>query len=285
MPPDEGTPPAAPPAGAPPAGSPPATPPAFLANDKGEFVENWFEKMPEGLREAPVLRNFKTVEGMAKSLLSAQRMVGADKVVIPTEHATPEEVAEFRAKLGVPGTADEYGFKPPEKLPEGMVYNEELDKAFANQAHRLGLTRDQAKALRDWHTEVSTKAATDVEQEMAKEHTEAQAVLRKEWGNAYEARVNLANSIVRKFDPNGEIIKAGVGNNPALVKMFAEIGKAFGEDKLVLGEADGTPGVARGKIGDIMGNPKHAYFDQEHPGHKEAVALVARLHEQAAAGK
>jgi len=258
--------------------------PSFLADEKGNLREGWFESLSsDDLKTAPALKNFKTLEGLAKSFLSAQKMVGADKIVLPNEHSTKEERDEFLRKIGRPDTPEDYGFKPPtkEELPEGATYNEELDKAFAKKAHELGLTKEQANALRQWHNEAALASAKSSEEVMAKSYEEAQNALRKEWGKAYEANLDLANKAVRTFDPKNKLIELGLANDPDVVRMFAQIGKAISEDKLVVADAGRTPASAKQEINSIMGNPKHPYFDKDHPAHKDAVAKVAELFAQA----
>lgn len=273
-----------PPAPAAPAGTPPPAggSPTSLLNERGEFTEGWTSRLPEDLRDAPALKNFKSLEGMAKSLLSAQRMVGADKVVLPNEHTTNEEKQEFYNRLGRPETPDGYAFKTikPEDMPPGMQVNQEFEKAFGNKAFELGLTKEQANELRDWHQGVVVASYQDADQIMEREHQKSVETLRGEWGQAFQANVDLANKVVKKFDPGLKLVEMGLGNNPTLIKLLAEVGKTMSEDRLVLGEADRTPGNAKAQINAIMGDPKSPYFNPDHAQHKDVVAKVAELYAQ-----
>jgi len=261
---------------------PAATAPVAIVNEKGEFAEKWYEKLSEDLRESPSLKNIKTLEGMAKSYLSAQRMVGADKVPLLTENSTDEEKAEFYKKLGRPETPEGYKFKPVDEknLPKGLQQNVEFEKAFAKKAFELGMTVEQANQLRDWHNGIVMGSFKDADTLMDEEYEAAMAQLKKDWGNATQANIDLANKVIVKFDPEHKLAESGLGNNPNLVRIFAQIGKMISEDALIIGEASKTPANAQSQINEIVGNPKHPYFIKDHPQHNEAVAKVAALYAQ-----
>lgn len=256
--------------------------PQHVANDKGEFRDGWMAILPEDMREAPSLKNFKSVEGMAKSLLSAQRMVGADKVALLTDASSDEDRNEFFRKVGRPDKPEGYEFKKLDesKMPKGLATNREFESAFANKAFELGLSKEQANKLRDWHNDIVLSSYKDADTLMDEQYDKAMSELQKEWGNASQANIDLANKVVVKFDPENKLIEQGLGNNPVLVRMFAQIGKMFSEDSLVVGEASKTPSNAQSRINDILGDKKHPYFVKDHPKHQEAVAEVAALFSQ-----
>jgi hypothetical protein len=64
---------------------------------------SFIDSLPEDLRSEPSLADFKDLSGLAKSYVSAQKMLGSS-VRIPTEEASPEAREEFYSKLqSVPG--------------------------------------------------------------------------------------------------------------------------------------------------------------------------------------
>ena len=69
---------------------------------------NWRESLPDDLRDDPSLKSIQDVPGLAKSFIHAQKMVGADKIPVPTEHATKEDWDAVYSKLGRPATPDDY---------------------------------------------------------------------------------------------------------------------------------------------------------------------------------
>ena len=66
------------------------------------------QHIDEGYRNDPSLSTYKDINGMAKSLINAQKMVGADKVAIPGSWATEDDWSQVYSKLGRPETADKY---------------------------------------------------------------------------------------------------------------------------------------------------------------------------------
>ena len=81
-------------------------------------TDDWKSSLPEDLRMDPSIANAPSVESMAKSYVSAQRMVGLDKIAVPTEHSTDEEWTQVYDKLGRPETpADEQRARRPRSQP------------------------------------------------------------------------------------------------------------------------------------------------------------------------
>ena len=74
-----------------------------------EEPKSFVSSLPEDLRTEPSLQNIQDVNQLAKGYVSAQRMVGADKMAIPTKNSTPDDWKEVYTKLGLPETPDNYG--------------------------------------------------------------------------------------------------------------------------------------------------------------------------------
>ena len=64
--------------------------------------QSFVDTLPEDVRAEPSLKNFQDAGQLAKSYVHAQRMVGADKISVPTKHATDEDWNQVFSKLGVP---------------------------------------------------------------------------------------------------------------------------------------------------------------------------------------
>ena len=56
-------------------------------------VINFKELIPEGYKDEKSLQNFSTMDDFVKSYLSAQKLVGANKVAIPNKMATDEDLS------------------------------------------------------------------------------------------------------------------------------------------------------------------------------------------------
>lgn len=241
-------------------------------------ASDWRAALPEELRADPALASFKDVAALAKSYREAAKMIGGS-IRIPGPNATPEEVAAFRAKLGVPESPDGYQLSAPDDvkpvLDEGMVTR------FKQAAHRLGVPAQAVAGLWQWYLgEIQAQ-----QRGISQVTKQVEAQLREEWGDAlFERNVALAQRTVREFGGE-ELIEfldsTGLGNHPGLIKLLAKVGHLLAEDGHVPGEVAGimTPEAARQRIAEIMANPEHPYHKQHagKPGHADAVAEVSRL--------
>jgi hypothetical protein len=72
---------------------------------------SFLESLPEELRNEPSLRTFTDPGSLAKSYVNAQRMIGADKVAIPSKSATSDEWREVYTRLGAPTDVGGYQFE------------------------------------------------------------------------------------------------------------------------------------------------------------------------------
>jgi hypothetical protein len=250
-------------------------------NDKGEFAENWRNVLSDDIKDSPAIGAFRDLGSFVKSYLNAQKMIGADKIALPGKNATPEERAEFFKKIGRPEKPEDYKFERPKDAPPSLKYDEAREKAFASEAHKLGLTAEQAVGLAGWwnnHVVEMDKSAAKAHDE---KHTAAVTALQKEWGDKYAANVELANSAVRTFGLADFLKERGLSNDPEMVKAFSAIGGALSEDKLLGPKSASGIGGAMSRINELMNNLKGPYYDKSHPAHAATVAEVQKLYAQA----
>jgi hypothetical protein len=248
------------------------------------------ESLPPDLRESPIFKDIKTLDGLARSYASAAKMVGMDKAQVVALPAEGDEAAwkDVYAKLGRPEDAKGYGFKPP----EGVQVDAKLQDSFASTAHELGLSTKQANALYAWWNGQAGEARTATAAQQAAAEQAATATLKTEWGAAYDQNLGLAKNALAHYgndDVRAELEKSGIGNNPALIKVFAKMGAQLSEDGLVGKGGSGgggminSPAEAKQQIAALRADPAFAktYTDAKAPGHKEAVDKMAGLYAQA----
>ena len=201
----------------------------------------------------------------------------------PARLALPREGDDIAAwegwsRLGRPDRPEDYVIAPP-ALPEGMAWDAEAEAAFRPVAHRLGLLPHQVDGLVGFFAELrGRECAASPELSSA----DVETALRAEWGPAYDAELARARAAARAFASPDELarVEAETGSL-ALVRLFARIGAAMGEDRMVAQGEAGPAGAAgaRAAIDRVMGDPAHPYWDRWHPGHKAAVAEMTRLFE------
>lgn len=234
---------------------------------------DWRAALPEDIRAAPSMAKFKDPAELAKSYLEAEKLIGRKGVVVPGENATPEEVAAFRAALGVPDAPDGYGLAAPEGLPDG-VWNEDSAKAFAAKAHELGIPPAAAKGLAEWFAKAQAEALGAAEP--------WQPVLEKEWGAKFQDNLDLAQRAARQFGADEATLAklASAAGDANVMRMFHRIGAALGEDQpagMATASAPMTGERAREAALAIIGDKSSPYHQPLHPEHRATVQKVTRL--------
>lgn len=261
--------------------------------EEGQFVdpiaenpESWRKALPEDLRGEASLDVIKDFPTLIKNYVSAQKMVGADKVVIPGEAATEEEMNTFFTALGRPGKADEYGVKPPDEMPEGFPYSDDLAKGFTEEAHKLGMTTKQANGIFNWYNNNQVDDFKGMQKEKTEAGQNAELALRKEFGKAYDEKFASADALVNKFgQENVDALKSEIfHDNPKAIVFLANIAKEFSEDRLK-GEGTGTFGhmssqQATKEIGKLHADKEFVavYTNRKNLGHQEAVDRMEALY-------
>ena len=260
---------------------------ATVAQSGGEVEFDWRSQIPEEIRDHKSLAHFTDVGAMAKSLVNAQSMIGADKVAIPGKHATDEDWGEVWRKLGRPDTPD--GYELVNEMPEGIEQNDDMLNWFRNTAHEIGMTPTQAqKMLGRYNQFLGTQMGADEGMvEQLRETTEIE--LKKEYGAAFADRVSNGNAVMQEFGAEGltELQLADgrlLGDHPEIIKMMVNVGEfinsKIGEDVLAGTKSSGglAPDDARAKLQEIRA-PNSPYWDQRHPEHQFYVQEGLRYQE------
>ncbi|MCI0372731.1 MAG: hypothetical protein L0214_15465, partial [candidate division NC10 bacterium] len=153
---------------------------------------DWRAGLPEDVRSAPTIAGLKAgtaaeaVAVMAPMLLSAERMVGAEKVAIPGKEAKPEEWAAFWNRLGRPEKSD--GYEIPKEGLKSLKPDQQAEwiKGLHGRLHELGLSRQQAAGVLRFFDEDQALAAAAEEKRVADEKAAGEAALRKTWGESFD---------------------------------------------------------------------------------------------------
>lgn len=194
------------------------------------------------------LDRYSSIEDLTRHNLALRRRLSR-AVTPPGEDADEEELAEFRARMGVPESPEEYEYDPPGDLPEylaDMTGEAEMAEIF-EVAHGLGLTQAQLSGLMDWRFDQLAGAGARLEGQLASAREESERTLRREWGRDYERNLNLSRRALREFGGEGlagfltraRVDGAQLANHPEIVKWAADVGRALTEASLHLGGGEG----------------------------------------------
>lgn len=258
-------------------------PPGNAGAGGGGAAPAWLSTLPQELQEDATLKKFTDVSTLAKSYINAQKLLGADKIPVPSQHATEEDWQNVFKKLGLP-EADKYEVK----FGDQATLDENFVKEFKVLAHKSGILPKQAQALADWFTESNGKAEAQIVEARNKQVTKEINDLKNEWGNAFATKLQYANNALAKYADTATLEylgKTGLANDVRLVKLLSAMGEElFKEGKVPnAGQSMGgalTPAQAKKAAQDIIGNKDHPYHQKLHPGHKAAVQEVQELFQQ-----
>ena len=78
-----------------------------------KVIADWKSSLSDEIRSDKSLENIKDVEGLAKSYVHAQKLVGADKIPVPNKFATEKDWDAVYEKLGRPKDASGYKYDLP----------------------------------------------------------------------------------------------------------------------------------------------------------------------------
>lgn len=253
----------------------------------GEGDQDWKEQLPEDMRGDPSLKNIADVPGLAKSFINAQGMVGADKVVIPKDGASDEEMTAFYTKLGRPESAEKYEIKNPDNMPEDFPLSEDLVKGFRGASHKLGLTPAQVSGMYNWFLEDEIKTFSDAKRENEEAVASATKQLRLDWGKAFDTKVNQIETMINTYgddDLRNYLKETGVNNDARFIRFLGKVAENFGEDTLKgkgrMGFDVMTPEAAQARIAELKGDKDFMarYQNKDNTIRAEAVKRMEELY-------
>ncbi len=195
-----------------------------------------------------------------------------------------ESMEKIYGALGRPEKLDDYKLDIDESINE-YLDNDIMD-SFKETAHKIGLNNNQLSAI----FEIEKNRIKMYEEQQIRNQEESHKILKEQWGPDYDNRIAGAKAAVAAYSqkyPSAveELVNSPVGNNPALIAMLSELGKAVKESPHAFNSSAPQYGMssedARDKINEIMQNKSHAYFNDSDPSHGDAVNKVQRLYKVA----
>ena len=197
---------------------------------------NWLSSLDETYQQDPLINKFTSANELAKSHISAQRMIGADKVVIPGQSATPDEWRAVYQKLGAPQDPSNY------ELEQTDVFDETSFDAFKNKAYELGLSNQQAKEIAGLYADQVNTGRQVLEQRAEEVRFSGEQELRQQFGDHFDQRLEMARSASQTVMNENDLkifsevqLADGrlLGDHPAIVRAFTKVAELLGEDNLV----------------------------------------------------
>lgn len=249
-----------------------------------EQPKAWYDSLNPDLRANPSITKFKSADDLGKSYVELQKSLGKDKVVLPTEKSTPEEWKAFYRKIGAPEKAEEYDVSD-EDMPEQFRLDATAKEEFRQKMHEAGLPKKHFEAAWKYYKESTLRRINQEAESIKNMRGTAETELRKEWGAAYEAKVDGAQKVINKFF-EGKNIRPEfkvLANDIGFIKAMADIAEGMSEDMFAGKQrATLTPSEAQQELSKIIGDLKGPYYNELSPEHDAVVQRVLDL--QAMAG-
>lgn len=254
-----------------------------------QTARSWKETISEEFRNDPNISKFTEIDALAKSYINATKMIGSDKIAVPTNNSTEDQWNEVYNKLGRPESPDKYklDFKS-----EVAPVDENAIKSFAEVAHKTGLNEKQAQAILDFYKQNSENSVQQLKIDTETAQAQAEQQLRQEWGKQYESNITKAASVA-KANMSGDVLdmqlKDGtrLGDHPDVIKGFAKIAGLLSEDKIATPESE-TVDQGRDletEISKIVNDRSGPYWNKTHPDHSKMVQQVYTMREMLHGGK
>ena len=259
-----------------------AQPTSYIGED-GTFAEGWRDKyVPEEVRGEAVFDRVKTIQGMAKSLASAERMIGSDKIVKPSDKFGDDDWDNYYKAGG--WTGEPIPIKAPDGLPEGIWSDERAGK-FSEGFNKLRLTPKQVNGIMEMYNQDLASQLNDMDNTSDTTMAELKAQLLSKWGNSYSQHEHNSEFALDKGARGDDELKQRVvnkfGKDPDFIEIFANLGGEFSESgSIPVKNLAPTPVDIQSKINEIMNSD--AFMKPMHPNHKQAMANLARLHKEKA---
>ena len=209
-------------------------------------LKAWGAQLSKELKEnkdaVKALAKFEDISSLASSYIELEKKLGSMHA-IPGKEATKEELDAFYKKLGKPDAADKYGFKQ----------EWDAEKRFAEAAYEANLSDAQAKSLYAFFHKIGEDQQAQLAEAVKKQAEEADAALKKEFGNKVSEKMELYTKGLKAFGTApvfSQLEKTGLAYHPDFVKMFIKIGEALGESRTVLGgRSASTRGITSARDG------------------------------------
>ena len=199
---------------------------------QADWPADWREKAAGGdQKKLERLSRYASPQALADALLAAQAKIRSGDLKAPApKDGTPEELAAWRASVGIPESPDKYDITLDNGLAVDPDTKPMVDKYLA-AAHASNQTPEQVKATLASFYE-ARKAAADARAEADQKAVEsAQDALQAEWGTEYRRDVNLIKGFLDSAPDglrdrliNGRLADGTpVGSDPTALKWLLSL--------------------------------------------------------------
>lgn len=247
----------------------------------GEDQAKWYDNLSDEYKANENVTKYKTQDEFIKSSLEAKSLGG---IVKPKEDATEEEISKYYTELGRPETADAYELAEVKDMPEGLVVDDNVVAGMKELAFKQNLTQDQFAGMHQGYMDQTKQQFEELKATLKKQDDDARTELRIEWGSDFDRKEGLVNRVIDTYGGNKEqvdYLKGNFGSDPMIQRLLGNFGDTMSENRLKGGSSGGFSKNIDAQINAIRHDKNHPYNDRRHAGHKQAVADMQELYNQA----
>jgi len=232
-------------------------------NFKDTFGPSAVAALGDDFKDSKVFEGIKNPSDLVSAFANTKKMVGQKLEGVikkPGEKATDAEKAEYRksllAELGTPEKPEDYDFARPEKLPEGMQYDENFEAAFRQFFYEIGAPKDMVSAISNKFNEMQIANHNAYLEKQETAFRESAAELDKDWSGdkaavnntaAFKAIMQFGTPELQKMLKDAKISDVGNISNhdmwrklnfsPSQRRVWANIGLAMKSGQIVSDES------------------------------------------------
>jgi hypothetical protein len=258
--------------------------------DGSAAVPDWFEKVSAETKDGETSSNrdwlaakgVKDLDGLTKIARDTERALRENgRIKVPGEDAKPEDIAAFKAAIGVPDKVDGYEIK----APEGVPLNEPLINSLRESALKHAVPKAAFEGL---VTDFIKLQMDEAAAESAKQDNQAREWLKQQGAKANEqmSHIDAAARALSLTQADLMYFRSMPGGAGRALDIFSKLGAGMAEDTMITG--------GKGRFG-VTGAEAQAELDRmkSDPEIQKKVMVVGsperarwdRLNAAAAAGK
>jgi hypothetical protein len=227
----------------------------------GGEEQHWYSSLNDEYRNHPSIQKFSDANGLAKSYLSLESLMGRDKIPVPKDDNDVNAWQMYNKAFNIPNSAEDY------KLDLDGAEDAKLD-GFKALAHKYHLSNEVAQELLNAHVADFKEYENAKVQAFNAEAENATKQLKTEWGLKYDENIKLAKTFLEKMSADKEefdYFNEKIGNDVHFIKLLSKMGSSISEGNLggFEGQASGftkTPAEAKAEVDKILNDPMDAYW-------------------------
>jgi hypothetical protein len=238
---------------------------------------DWRPFLSDELKADPVVSewatktDYKDIPSLIKGFAHGQKRFGS-AINLPGKDAKPEEMQALKQKLmeaGVmptpPTDVSVYKITKPEKLADGLGWNDELAKSFGDTLLKHGASPDLAKDM----LALYETALTGVQTTLNTTAEASLAALKAEHGEKFDERMEAGERLAQQIftDPDEiEFFKAtGVGRSPRFQSIMMRLAPLAMQDSSFVSSLSASSGS--GTSSQAFEELQKIQTDKTHPMH------------------